>query len=263
MEMIQLLRQIEANTRPQKVFSITVTSPPGLTTDSFRKVFEDPIRADEGRRLEMALIGFQTSYSWTNVNSQNNTFVYSSDKGGSFKTIVLPEGAYELEAINSEIQRQIGADTLSISPNLATLRAIIEVFNPDFQVDVGKSTLNTLLGWPKDFGILKQGRHEAPNIVRISNVNEILIHCNVIDGSYTATSSGRGQITQSYVLSSFFPDVAPGYKINYKPFHRVFLPLIANHIQQMHIWVTDQDNNPIDMRGEPITVNLQIRDNPV
>lgn len=268
-ETIELLRKIEANTRPQQEFAITVTSPPGPQTDSFETFFPQPVRASSGRHLEMALIGFHTAYSWTNVKVGNNTFVYSSDGGTTFKTITLPEGNYELDSINTEVQRQIvasgdaddKANPITISPNHATLRAIIDISNPDFQVDIAKSGLRTILGWPADAPVLKAGRHEAPEIVKISSINEVLIHCDAVDGSYTATSTAS-QAKKSYVLASFYPDVPPGFKIGYSPSHLVFLPLIVDQVQRMRIWITDQDNNPINMRGELITVSLQLRDHP-
>ena len=252
---MDLFQQTEENTRKPKETAFTLTSPPGPNTDNFETFFPDPIIAPSGRGLEIALIGLRTSYSWANINAANNKFVYSIDIGRTWHTLILPEGAYELESIESEIHRQLEdkQDWITIKPNLATLKAIIDINNEDFVLDIGNSSLRTVLGWPANHVHLSKGRYEAPQIVNITNVNEVLIHCDAVDGSYINGKKG-------YVLSSFYPDVAPGYKIDFTPRHLVYLPVIGGQIQRIRCWITDQDNRPIKMRGELLTVSCIIRD---
>jgi hypothetical protein len=198
------------------------------------------------------------------VNKTNNRFIYSIDKGKNWFKIDIPEGAYELETIEEEIHRQLEANKhwdgtnhyVTIKPNLATLKAVIDINFPSFMVDIENTTLRTILGWPADTDLLGIGHHEAPNIVNITNVNEVLIHCNVVDGSYIDGKKG-------YVLHSLYPDVAPGYKIDHTPRHLVYLPVMGKQIQRIRCWITDQENRPIKMRGELITISCILRDRPL
>lgn len=262
--MEQLLKKIEANTRRPRGTAFTLTSPPGPDTDNFETFFPDPIYAPQGRGLEIALIGFRTSYSWVNINNTNNRFVYSLDKGRNWFKIDIPEGAYELETIEAEIHRQLEARKhwdgtnhyIRIRPNLATLKAVVDITFNNFVVDIANSSLRKILGWPDRHVILSAGNHEAPNIVNITHVNEVLIHCDVVDGSYINGKKG-------YVLSSFYPNVPPGYKIDHTPHHLVYLPVNAGQIQRIRCWITDQDNRPIKMRGELVTVSCILRDCPL
>ena len=65
-------------------------------------------------------------------------------------------------------------------------------------------------------------------------------------------------MVQSPVLYNFFPTVGPGYKIVEKPINVVYLPLSSSQIMSIRIWITDQNNNIIDFRGESITLRIEI-----
>ena len=269
-------QKVVANTQHQREWLITLTSAPGNRTDIIDAEFPAPIWPGKGRSLELALTGFRTYFSWPNIycagtpgRAANNTLEYSLN--GEEKTITLPEGSYEIEAINGEIQRQLAANGdwdetnqthfFSVSPNLATLKAVIEVTDPEFKVDIGASLLRTVLGWPATAAVLCQGRHEAPNIAQISDVNEILVNCDVVNGGYTSTGDSV-TAELGYTLFSFSPEVPPGYKVSVTPRPRVFLPVYRDQIQSLRIWVTDQNKRPLNLRGEPVTVTCVVRDRP-
>ena len=64
---------------------------------------------------------------------------------------------------------------------------------------------------------------------------------------------------QEPVLYSFFPDVPPGYKMNEKPNTVVYLPVTIPTINSIHIWLTDQNLKPLNLRGETITIRLHLK----
>ena len=103
-----ILREIALNTRPSNEWAFTLTSPPGGNTDSFEVFFSEPIVPERGKKLELALLSLRTSYSWPNIRAAagtaNNEFRYSHDDGATWTTIVLSEGAYEIEGIIAAIQ---------------------------------------------------------------------------------------------------------------------------------------------------------------
>ncbi len=40
----------------------------------------------------------------------------------------------------------------------------------------------------------------------------------------------------------------------------MWYPVIKNNLNNIRLWLTDQDNNPIDIRGERLTVRIWIRE---
>ncbi len=100
--------------------------------------------------------------------------------------------------------------------------------------------------------ILSQGYNISPNIVKILTVNSVLVNCSIVGNSYLKSS-------QYPVLYSFFPNVKPGYKVVQDPVNVVYLPINSEQIQNIRIWLTDQDGNPLDFRGETITCRLNFK----
>ena len=78
------------------------------------------------------------------------------------------------------------------------------------------------------------------------SVNSILVHCNIIHSSYM-----RGQ--QAPVVYNFFPNAAPGQEILEAPPNLIYLPVPVDVISTLSVWLTDQDGEPLDIRGEKLT----------
>ena len=270
-----ILREIALNTRPSNEWALTLTSPPGGNTDSFEVFFSEPIVPERGKKLELALLSLRTSYSWPNIRAAagtaNNEFRYSHDDGGTWTTIALSEGAYEIEGINAAIQSAMrvnghwddinGQYYVTLTPNLATLKVIVTIAHSDYKVDIANSSLRTVLGWPASSPILTEGASIAPNVVQISDVNEVLIQCDAVAGSYT--SSGAIKADTGFVIASFYPEVSPGCKISYVPLHPVFLPVAADTLSRVRLSLTDQASRPLPMRGELVTISCLIRERPI
>jgi hypothetical protein len=67
--------------------------------------------------------------------------------------------------------------------------------------------------------------------------------------------------SQSPTLYSFYPNVSPGYKIVERPNPSlIYYPLSRHDISRMRVWLTDQNNNLIDLRGETITIRIHVRE---
>ena len=77
------------------------------------------------------------------------------------------------------------------------------------------------------------------------------MNCDVIGGTFLNGKSIP-------ILYSFFPNVSPGMKIVEKPNHLVFLP-VTRTIDQLKIWLTDQNGNLLNLRNEIVTIRLQLR----
>jgi len=83
-----------------------------------------------------------------------------------------------------------------------------------------------------------------------------LVNVDIISGSYV---NGN----QSPCIYSFDPyKVPPGFKIDDRPNPELtYYPVNKTaSIDCLRIWLTDQNNKAIDLRGEKITIKIQIRE---
>jgi hypothetical protein len=214
---------------------------------------------DQNKNYEVALLSLDTYNSIPNIIAKkNNNFSYSTDNGETWKVITLNTGAYELEAINNEIKRQLIANrdsdsAITITPNVSRLTSIVTIENPSYQVNFGQQhSIGSVLGFGEE--VISLGYNESPSIVNIMQVNSILVNIDIIMGSYVNGSP-------SPAMYSFYPNVAPGYKIVERPNPSlIYYPLSRHDISRMRVWLTDQNGNLVDLRGETVTIKIYLRE---
>jgi len=93
--------------------------------------------------------------------------------------------------------------------------------------------------------------HESENTVNIMKVNCIKVECNLIIGSFCDGAS-------SQTIHELYPSMPEGYKIVEVPRHPVFYRLNTTSISKVNIALKYQNDFLINLRGEPITIRLQI-----
>jgi len=248
--------------------SITLT----LThnTTDFTTSFQPPIRLDPKKEYESAFLSLETYNSIPNITENNNTFKYSTDNGETWKIIKLPIDAYEYTQIADEIQRQMIENndfkneekpTFYINFSICRLSSLIEITNPTYKIDFGvENSIGPTLGF-KD-GILSQGVHKSPKIVDITNINSILINVDFIEGGNTSTvSEHKLKASYSHAIHNFSPKVGPGYKIFEQPSPElIFYRVSKDFIPDGRVWLTDQNQNQINLQGERITIRILLRE---
>ena len=216
----------------------------------------------------------ETYNSIPNITENNNTFKYSTDNGSTWKIIKLPTDAYEYTQIADEIQRQMienndfeSSETKNdfyIYFSICRLSSLIKIKNPRYKIDFGvEYSIGPTLGFSNEistFGeaeqssVLAQGIHKSPKIVNITNINSILINVDFIEGGYVNKS-------YSHSIHNFSPKVGPGYKIFEQPSPElIFYRVSKDFIPDVRVWLTDQDQNVINLQGERITVRILIRE---
>jgi len=244
------------------------------TKSDFTINLSPPIYLDPNKKYEAALLSISLYNSIPNITEENNKFKYSSDEGKSWKIITLNKGSYELQAINDEIQRQmiINEDYdaennkfyITLSADIAELKSIIDITNKKYLVDFNvENCIGPTLGFfreetetskyfHKKIGI---GYNKSQNIVDITKINLVLVNIDIISGSYV---NGN----QSPCIYSFDPyKVPPGYKLDERPNPTlIFYPINRTNIHKLRIWLTDQNNKPVDFRGERVTIKIYIRE---
>ena len=142
---------------------------------------------------------------------------------------------------------------VSIIVNVSELKSIVNITNRSYLVDFTvENSIGSTLGFQPV--ILPYGRNTSHNIVNISNTNLVLVNVDIISGSYV--NGGR-----SPAIYSFNPNkVSPGYKIDERPNPLRYYPVNRVSIDSVRVWLTDQNGKLIDLRGEQITVDLDIKE---
>ena len=212
--------------------------------------------------FEMALTRLETFFSFPNINSSNNCIRISIDGGKNWLDLKIPLGSYNIDGINEALQRLLpdksSNDAVTkgpyvvLSDNKYTLKCVLEIMKDSTIVnfDVDNSIYN-VLGFEKK--TYKGGkRYQSENKVNILSVNSILVHCDVIKPS-------RVNGILKPIIYNFFPNVSPGEKIVIQPQHLIYVPLTMNFISSMTVWITDQDENLLDLRGQQLTLTFHIR----
>ena len=122
----------------------------------------------------------------------------------------------------------------------------------NYEVDFRKDkSIISLLGFHSN--LYTSDFHESENMVNILTINSILVNIDIISGSYVNGST-------QYTIYSFFPDVSPGYKIIENPHNLFYLPITAETIHSITIWLTDQNVNELKLRGENLSMRFHLKE---
>jgi len=227
------------------------------TTD-FVTTFSTPLTLQEEH--EIALVNLETYHSFPNVEV-GTSFTYSVDGGTVWKKILVPEGSYELAEIENFIHKELkrrndwnrtnDVSHILVTGNLNTLKCELSIRDRRYKVDFRESaSVGKIFGFEPE--VYDFGTHVGANTANVLSVNAILVHCDVVGDSYV---NGTAQAT----LYSFFPNVPPGYKIVESPHNLIYLPIKRNVVHSIRLWLTDQADRPLNLRGETVTLRLHVR----
>ena len=106
------------------------------------------------------------------------------------------------------------------------------------------NSLASVLGFKQDI-VYGVGHHASEN--------SILVHCNIIHSSYM-------RIQQAPVVYNFFPNAARGQKILEAPHNFIYLPVTVDVISTLSVWLTDEDGEHLDLRGEKLAKRFHLRE---
>ena len=90
-------------------------------------------------------------------------------------------------------------------------------------------------------------------MVNIRTINSILVNIDIISGSYV---NGSTQPT----IYSLFPDVSPGYKMIENHHSLLYIQITSDAIHSIKIWLTDQNGNELNLRGESLAMRFHLRE---
>ena len=198
---------------------------------------------------QICLLSLQTNNSIPNIEPGCNTIGFR-DNIGQNEDIIIPTGTYELEQLASIIQKMLPkyVSRFELKADSRTLKCIMSCSH-DVDLSV-KNSIAKLLGF-KNNVYVTGSNYESENIVNIMRINNIKVECNLATGSFCDGAP-------SQTIHELYPSVPAGYKIIEVPRHPVFYALNTRSITRVNIVLKDQNDCIINLRGEPITVRLQI-----
>ena len=216
------------------------------------------------RGCEIAVVGLSTYYSYPNVNEKNNKIYILGPHAKD--TIEFKKGCYEVSDISDIIRKKYGwvkddkkdESKIIFTADPITLRSHLTIKDSggDFPWQVVfpvKNSIGQLLGFDKeDYLFVGPGEWTSPNIANIQSVNNILVQCDIISGS---SINGK----PAPVIFNYSPNVAAGNKIVAEPVVPIYLPVTLDHIHELNVWVTDQDNELLDLQQEDLVVTFHMR----
>ncbi|CAH0394637.1 unnamed protein product [Bemisia tabaci] len=207
--------------------------------------FSPPILLDPKKNHYIGLVDFVAYNAIPNVNGTNQHFHY-----GDNLSVSIPQGSYEIAAINKFLQDQIGKEDIELKPNNNTLQSEIKSTH---RIDFTKpNSIGQLLGFGRR--VLEPPgvwyRSDLP--VNIMSINMICVECNIATGSYI-----NGKV--AHTIFAFSPNVPPGYKMALSPRTIIYNRINTGCVDRVSINITDQDGKPVDFAGEEVTVRLHIK----
>ena len=242
------LDKIVKHTSPTDSFLLTLSG----QGSRIEKTFQPEISINPGCHYKIAFTSLETYFSIPNIDESNNTLSISR-LTEPWRTVTLDKGSYGLLDLNVEIGRQLkdfGLDKgVVFKANYNTFKCVIHI-QGGYTVKFTENSLRSVLGY-KGFGLGMVKRFVSEHTVLIMNVNSILVHCDLVSGSYL-----NGQ--KAPIIHSFVPLADPGEKIVEKPVEYIYLPIPSDVIRHMTVWLTDQNERLLDIGEEILTIKFHL-----
>ena len=219
-----------------------------------------------GPGAEIGLKSLFMWYTYPNVSPKynNDTVSVNTTNSNGWLQVKIPEGMYEVKALEETINRETHIATggnindkaipqiFKFQVNESTFKCTVKV-PPQVKIDFSQSKLHELLGLePKEYSAFSD--NEGKDIINISRgVDRLLIRCNLVDRSY--------QNEWRDVLYDLLPYAQPGAAIQILQGDNIeFHPCRDGVIRRLEIRVTDSQNNPVHLK-EDLVLKLAFRSN--
>jgi len=234
----------------------------GQTPQEFEVQFNPPIYLTPGKDYIVSLNNMSMWYSWSTISAAQGNNILRYVIGGITKIITFEDGCYSLDSINAYIH-----DIMQANGDLwndgAEDRALIE-FEPKFEsgkilanlnngahMDLTVGTFYDIIGFGNIIYLVST---LSPNEANIENgVSSLNVHCSLIGNSFF---NGR----ETDILYHILINTVPGYQINVIPQNPIWLRITQNTIYSMKFRITDQQNRLLDLRGEDVSIAIQIKE---
>jgi hypothetical protein len=225
----------------------------------FEVILDPPVSLpDKSKKVSLscALHSANIWYTFPNISaaSGNNHFRFTI--GATPYDYTLPDGLYDITAIESKISDLLTNDTLSptlfkFDPDTATgtisfqINAVgVTVFWSD------ANSIGQLLGFTIDDGPTASSGliYESDSQAQLNVVDDVLVN-------FSACSSHFNHFSGSSVIASITPNVVPGFLIDYTPNNLVECDVVGTHFDRVSVWLENsRDRSALDTFGETFSV---------
>jgi hypothetical protein len=194
----------------------------------------------------------------------NNNHVLITISGNPIDC-VIPNGLYTPSELSSSINFIVSnafpafSGYITLTPEYSTNKVLLN-FNANVAMSFDLSVSNsmaTLLGFTAtnhtNGGVIVSQR--GTSVARFNNINTFLLHSNLVSSGM----SYNGQ--QKQILAAIPISSAPGELILYNPPNPTFIPeqyMNGRRISQLTFYITDEDNNAVDLSAETWLVRVKI-----
>jgi len=229
-------------------------------THDFNVIYTN-LNLDPNKNYVLGLKSYSMWYSWFNVSTDNNNnnFRFSINNGVSFIDVVLADGNYSLNDINTAINTLVVANggvsgSINFQPNYNTLRVELTLAS-NYQVDfTPNNSLRILLGFNQQ--VYTASFTSGPLIPNITNsVDAININCSLLNSNNNLVNN-----TPSQTLYQFVPQTGVGTNLSEQISQITFLPISnSGSINSMRFFITDQNLNILNLNGENVSLSLVLK----
>jgi len=247
--------------------AINVNSP---LKNRFELQLEEGLKIpSNAENCELSVVESTVWWSVPNIIiNQNDKFYVSGPNVGDITTnfvITIPQGLYDLSALNQTIQRELenaGAKTspsplISLSGDEATQKVEIRFNYNNVSIDFTQTnTFREILGFNSSvlgpFGTVPNNQL-APNVANFNTVNSFLLHSDLVNDGILYGNKYNQSIANVLI------DVSPGSQIVYKPFNpaKISIDSLKGQIRKnIKFWLTDEENNDISTNNEYFSARL-------
>ena len=191
----------------------------------------------------IALSNLSIYYTWKNIKStyNNNKFKISSPTwNDEFK---LPDGSYSIPDIQDYFEyilkkhgEDIDKPSVQIYLNKIENRVTFKIKN-GYSLELLSEETMKLLGTTEN-KITKDKNGENVPHLKITEV--VLVYCNIVNNHYQQDSR---------VLYTFVPIKPFGSLLEISPTNHIFLKTSNSEYNEIEIWFTDQNSNPLEIEG--------------
>lgn len=205
-------------------------------------------------------------YTSPNVSASKGNNVFYFIVAATPELFIIPDGLYSISALNQLISREFvklgyAADQILISADDATQTIVLTYPYVDTQVDFTPTNSPfTLLGFDNRLSPLAPSTAGQPDsgdrVAAFNTLNSYLVHTSLIMEGIPVNNQGASIIGRIPI------DAKVGRQINYAPDNPTKVAaneLIGKSVNYFDLWITSQDNEPLDMFFENWSVLIVLK----
>ena len=200
-------------------------------------------------KKSVALSNLSIYYTWRNIKSsyKNNNFKISAATWND--EFELPDGSYSIsdiqgyfEAIFKKHGESVDNPSIEIYVSKIENRVTFLIKN-GYYLELLTPETTKLLGNTES---KITGEKNSKNVPHLEIVALVLVHCNFVNNIYQQNSR---------ILYTFVPNRPFGSLLEISPSSYIFLKTFNSEFQEVKVWFTDQNNNPLEVEDK---INLTL-----